>query len=403
MSSVSSKSNDTKQPQQQQQQQQQHKQLAELYACLNELISDSSNINALAAFEQRFGASFPQFYTELRALARQFVDKFAQEVHNEHGKTKAPSGRSSSLVANQRHGQLVQEFYKKMQRFVRADVTLRSLLVKWSAMTAAAAAADTDANDTTEKLYEAVMIMIESYVNTSIYDIVFPLVSREFDEADARLNKRIRDFHWISNDMIGTCLSERHVASQHEFQAALNSKLLFVVASRRLPFVCLFVCWSFLQRVCFCKLLDMAEMSSKRTAYEKMMCLTDCSKSIYKAINIAASAARSANDLGDQGDSLDGSDGARTLTQSLVTNEHTARSVVATADEYLPAFIYVVLRTNPSMLHSNINFISRFAFEKRLLQGADAYHFCSLVNVNRLFFAIYIFCLLYILRQLTWF
>lgn len=51
---------------------------------------------------------------------------------------------------------------------------------------------------------------------------------------------------------------------------------------------------------------------------------------------------------------------------------------VASADDYLPAFIYIVLKANPTMLYSNMNFISRYAYEKRVLQGEHAYHFCSL-------------------------
>ena len=32
--------------------------------------------------------------------------------------------------------------------------------------------------------------------------------------------------------------------------------------------------------------LDIVEMDSKRTAHEKMLCITECSKNIYKAINL---------------------------------------------------------------------------------------------------------------------
>ena len=152
-------------------------------------------------------------------------------------------------------------------------------------------------------------------------------------------------------------------------------------------------------------------MDSKRTAYEKMLCITECSKNIYKAINISASVTRSINEATllseastptptaaasaapavddtnsaafDELDALANPDGGGGAHKKKKKKKESASRSVATADDYLPAFIYIVLKTNPTMLYSNINFISRFAFEKRVLQGADAYHFCSLVSINQ--------------------
>ena len=122
-------------------------------------------------------------------------------------------------------------------------------------------------------------------------------------------------------------------------------------------------------------------MDSKRTAYEKMICITECSKNIYKAINISANISRNlietptptplttpTSEESPMGD----------ITESQTKTNKNAKSL-ASADDYLPAFIYIVLKANPTMLYSNINFITRFAFEKRILQGEHAYHFCSLV------------------------
>ncbi len=108
-------------------------------------------------------------------------------------------------------------------------------------------------------------------------------------------------------------------------------------------------------------------MDSKRSAHEKMLCITECSKNIYKAINISATISRDIDQV--------------TSTPTSATKSPQAKSV-ASADDYLPAFIYIVLKANPTMLYSNMNFISRFAFEKRILQGEHAYHFCSLVSLS---------------------
>lgn len=150
------------------------------------------------------------------------------------------------------------------------------------------------------------------------------------------------------------------------------------------------------------------EVDSKRTSYEKMLCITECSKNIYKAINISSTigmsiaAVNSSSSKSDSSSSPSsaaatptGSEEAPPLspnsgddkkaTRKSSTNRAAAKntSAAASADDYLPAFIYIVLKANPTMLYSNINFITRFAFEKRILQGEHAYHFCSLVCFRR--------------------
>ena len=106
--------------------------------------------------------------------------------------------------------------------------------------------------------------------------------------------------------------------------------------------------------------LVIIQMDSKRTPHEKMLSITECSKNIYKAINISSS-----------------------------------NKQLASADDYLPAFIYIVIKTNPPLLYSNMNYIARFAFEKRVLQGEHAYYFCTLVRSCLMTLTILLFILFY--------
>jgi hypothetical protein len=124
-------------------------------------------------------------------------------------------------------------------------------------------------------------------------------------------------------------------------------------------------------------------MDEKRTAYEKMLCITECGKNIFKAISLVL-----ANNASDAMYNVNQYDGELMLihqqlrtTTILDTKNNLDSAAMATADDYLPAFIYIVLKARLcSKLISNIKYITRFAFEKRLIAGADAYNFCTLVR-----------------------
>jgi len=87
---------------------------------------------------------------------------------------------------------------------------------------------------------------------------------------------------------------------------------------------------------------EIVNLNSHRRIVEKLGCLVRCSKKIFDALRESCSGAP------------------------------------ASADEFLPVLIYVVLKANPPLLQSHLKFVSRFAMQSRIMRGETGYCFTNL-------------------------
>ncbi|OXU25499.1 hypothetical protein TSAR_000309 [Trichomalopsis sarcophagae] len=92
----------------------------------------------------------------------------------------------------------------------------------------------------------------------------------------------------------------------------------------------------------YTSMMDLLNMDAAKAPQEKLACIVHCCSNIFLL-----------------------------LQQSYVGGP-------ASADEFLPSLIFIVLKANPARLKSNINFISRFCNESRLMTGEGGYYFTNL-------------------------
>ena len=151
-----------------------------------------------------------------------------------------------------------------------------------------------------------------------------------------------RALHWVTIEMLCVPVDEEIPEVSDSVVKAITGKVYFYfwreISTKILCFDKQFVIFTNL-----CIISDVIEMDSKRVPKDKLGCITRCSKHIFNAIKVS-------------------------------------KKEAASADDFLPTLIYIVLKANPPRLQSNIQYITRFCNPSRLMTGEDGYYFTNLVR-----------------------
>ena len=155
---------------------------------------------------------------------------------------------------------------------------------------------------------EQLMDYTESHLLTLMHNSIFTRILTEDEDKDLKLQKRIKSLNWIMTQHLDIEINLKDPQARDLFDKIISF---------------------------------MIEMGSKLIPLEKLDCIVNCSKTIFKLLQLS-------------------------------------RSEPVSADQFLPTLVFVVIKANPPLLHSNIKFINRFSNPRRLMSGEAGYYFTNL-------------------------
>ncbi|KAM3187819.1 hypothetical protein ACTXT7_001516 [Hymenolepis weldensis] len=178
---------------------------------------------------------------------------------------------------------------------------------------------------------ECLLNSIERFLSVWIYPWAFTPSNTDDEEVDLKLQDRIRSFHWISHKHLDAPIDPFSPQQSRHLESAI---------------------------------LHLIRQNEVLPTEAKLDQIVDCCHEVMKALKLEA----------------DTTSRSSPLTTTRTSHQGGPNDYGETAaDAFFPSLIWVVLRANPPLLHSNLQFITRFANNNRVSAGEPAYFFTNLV------------------------
>ena len=258
---------------------------------LQSTLSNTSSLSLKLGGKQ-FAQQFNQFNYDTLSLpgsdeqdAKDAINDFKKQTQSSIAKLK----KSLSASSVDRLSDQINDFYKMMLRRLEEQAVYRQL-------------------NLSQENNDEWIDFAERYMIEALHPELFSKVLNDNEENDIKLQNRIKSLSWVMVQHldIEICLKDPNV------QLYLDEAIS-----------------------------NLIELGSKKIPLDKLNCIVNCSKTIFKLLQVS-------------------------------------RNEPASADQFLPAFVYVIIKANPPVLHSNIQFITKFANPTRLMSGEAGYYFTNL-------------------------
>nr|CAG4646132.1 EOG090X03G5 [Macrothrix elegans] len=199
--------------------------------------------------------------------------------------------------------------------------------------------------DLGSNLLESLLDHAERYLTRLLYRKLFCPPNCDDEERDLAIQKRIRSLNWISAPLLDCRINELDPKVRDILEKAIT---------------------------------HLIEMDGQRAPQDKLTSIINCSKLVFDMLSLTNITASEQAKEKESVNEADTNENDEITDDSPRKTPNSIDSQPVSADDFLPALIYVVLRANPPRIHSNLNFITRYASSGRLLQGEGGYYFTNL-------------------------